>query len=321
MQRVKQVIDRLVEGPAIQATPPPAQIRQPAAIVRSAEPQANSLVTTDFLNYIKKAENPNFVGWDKTRKRWYPHKDPSGGFNIGYGHHFQTNEEYQKYAKQGMSNEEVEKLLVDDILKAKKVVQQYIQRRYKVNLQLSLKQEQMLVDYVFNMGGLDKFPKMVDAVLRSDKEKMRKEYKRYAKIGGEVKEIKGRNDQFAAAFMRESELCESRAQDIDNDDVEPSEIEVFAYLEQLALKGYGAHGASDLAGLVDYVLSNTRRFYHRADEDIATLAARAAAAHGMEDVAGPWVRDLKNHLEFGAFNGLSSARKVAKELIALDQSS
>jgi hypothetical protein len=41
----------------------------------------------------------------------------------------------------------------------------------------------------------------------------------------------------------------------------------------------------------------------------------------MEDVAGPWVRDLKNHLEFGAFNGLSSARKVAKELIALDQSS
>lgn len=57
-------------------------------------------------------ENPQRIGWDKTRKLWFPHKDPSGGFNIGYGHHLQSDEEYRRYKAKGLSNEEVEKLLV-----------------------------------------------------------------------------------------------------------------------------------------------------------------------------------------------------------------
>ena len=208
MQRAKQVIDRLVEAPALQQANPalPANARVQQAIVRQAEPKTGGVVTPEFLGYIRGVENPQRVGWDKTRKLWFPHKDPSGGFNIGYGHHFQSMEDYQRYKTSGMSNEGVEKLLVQDILAARKVIQKYIQRRYKVNLQLTPHQEQMLIDYVFNSGGLEKFPKMVDAVLRSDKEKMRKEYKRFAKIGGQKKELAGRNQQFASNFMRESQL-------------------------------------------------------------------------------------------------------------------
>lgn len=171
--------------------------------MRPAEPSVGGVITPEFLSYIRGVENQQKVGWDKTRKLWFPHKDPSGGFNIGYGHHFQSDEDYQRYKVHGLSNDGVEKLLVQDILAARKVIHQYIQRRYKVNLQLTPKQEQMLIDYVFNSGGLDKFPKMVDAVLRSDNEKMHKEYKRFATIGGQQRELAGRNQQFVANFMRE----------------------------------------------------------------------------------------------------------------------
>lgn len=202
MQRARHIINRLCEAPGLQATVQPTQQRQ--VIVRPAEPKADGVITQEFLSYIKGVENPQRIGWDKTKKRWFPHKDPSGGFNIGYGHHFQSNEEYARYKEKGMSNSEVEALLVQDIVSARKTVQNYIQRRYRVNIQLTPHQEQMLVDYVFNSGGLEKFPKMVDAILRFDKDKMRQEYKRFATIGGAKKELTGRNQQFAANFMRES---------------------------------------------------------------------------------------------------------------------
>ena len=120
MQRAKQVIDRLVEAPNLQAKPVYPQVKVQPAIVRQAEPATNSFVTPEFLGYIRNVENPQRIGWDKTRKLWFPHKDPSGGFNIGYGHHLQSDEEYRRYKAEGLSNEEVEKLLVQDIIAAKK---------------------------------------------------------------------------------------------------------------------------------------------------------------------------------------------------------
>ncbi len=204
MQRAKRIISQIVEAPqpAIPAKQVASLTKQPAAIHRSVQ-RANPVLSQDFLDYIKKAENGNNVGLKNGR--WYPHKDPSGGYNVGYGHHFQDENTYLKALKNGLSNQEVEDLLVQDILAAQKGVHDYIKKRYKVNLALTPQQEQMLIDYVFNIGSLDSFPEMTDAVLRSDKGKMKREYKRTGVVNGKRKELTGRNVMFANKFLAQAE--------------------------------------------------------------------------------------------------------------------
>ncbi len=63
----------------------------------------------------------------------------------------------------------------------------------------------MLIDYVFNIGSLDGFPKMVDAVIRSNKDIMNKEYKRTGIIRGKKQELTGRNTMFANKFLAQAE--------------------------------------------------------------------------------------------------------------------
>ena len=203
MQRVKKVIDQIVEAPQ-PALPAKQAVRPhvtPPAIQRAAQP-SSSFITQDYLDYIKTAENRSRVGFEKGR--WYPHKDPSGGWNVGYGHHL-TDSEYQSISKYGLSNQEVENFLIQDLMAAHRKVHDYITKKYGVKLHLTPKQDQMLVDYVFNLGSLSSFPKMVDAIVRSDREKMGKEYKRSAVINGKRKEITGRNTQFANKFLSQAE--------------------------------------------------------------------------------------------------------------------
>lgn len=204
MQRAKRIISQIVEAPqpAIPAKQVASLTKQPAAIHRSVQ-RTNSVLSQDFLDYIKKVENGNKAGFKNGR--WYPHKDPSGGYNVGYGHHFQDESTYAKVLKNGLSDQEVEDLLVQDILSAQKSVHDYIKKRYKVNLALTPQQEQMLIDYVFNIGSLNSFPEMVDAVLRSDKEKMKREYKRFGVINGKRKELTGRNTMFSNKFLAQAE--------------------------------------------------------------------------------------------------------------------
>ncbi len=65
---------------------------------------------------------------------------------------------------------------------------------------MSLKQEEMLTEFAFNLGGLSKFPKFVDSVLRNDLNTMNKEYKRY--VGN--KELTGRNTAFYSRYLTEN---------------------------------------------------------------------------------------------------------------------
>jgi len=190
MQRAKRFIDKVIEAqPALPPTPP--------AIHQTVQ-KTSPVVTQDFIDYLKKVENGNNVGLKSGR--WYPHKDPSGGFNIGYGHHL-SQAEYLNFSKTGATDKQVNDLLVQDIHNAKQKVDDYIRKHYKVNLQLTPKQYQMLIDYVFNIGGLGSFPKMVDAVLRSDRGTMKKEYKRSAVINGKRQELTGRNQAYAQKFL------------------------------------------------------------------------------------------------------------------------
>ena len=190
MTRAEKIVEGLLEE-AADAVPPAHHVVQ----------LAQAEVSRDFLEYLKSVENPSRVGYDRRRNRWFPHKDPSGGFSIGYGHHFQKPDLAAHYRKVGMSNDEVEKLLRSDVQRARVRVREYIRNRYGVDVRLSSQQEQMLIDYVFNTGGLEKFPNMVDAILRNDQKRMGAEYRRFANIGGSKTELTDRNSRFASRFF------------------------------------------------------------------------------------------------------------------------
>ena len=184
MNKAKAIISSIMDAqPAI----PPAIIQN---VKQSGIPQ-------EFLAYIKRVENPTKQGYKNGK--WYPIPDPAYGDIVGYGHQLSGFDLIK--AKQGLTDADVEALLVYDLVVAKRKVYHYITTKYGATIQLNPRQEQMLMDYAFNLGGLEKFPKMVDAVLRWDVEAMKQQHKRFATIGGKKQELSGRNAAFSRAFL------------------------------------------------------------------------------------------------------------------------
>jgi GH24 family phage-related lysozyme (muramidase) len=156
------------------------------AITQSAQKSIGS-----FMDYIKKVENQGKVGYNVEKKLWFPHKSFEGGSDtIGYGHKIQKGEDFST----GITDAQAESLLKTDLSKAKQQVYKEVG-----GVKLTPQQEEMFVDFVFNMGTLKKFPKFTEFALKNDLEGMKSQYKRYA--GG--KELKGRNSEFLKRFLAE----------------------------------------------------------------------------------------------------------------------
>jgi GH24 family phage-related lysozyme (muramidase) len=144
-----------------------------------------------FVDYIKSVENAGKTGYDKNKKLWFPHKSFEGGSDtIGYGHKIQKGEDFTK----GITDSQAEALLKKDLEKAKEQVNKELGGR-----QISKKQMEMFIDFVFNMGTLKKFPKFTLAALKNDSDGMKSQYKRFAS----GKELKGRNTAFMKRFLSE----------------------------------------------------------------------------------------------------------------------
>ena len=159
--------------------------KQPA-ITQSVQKSVGS-----FIDYIKKVENQGKAGYNAEKKLWFPHASFEGGSDtIGYGHKIQKGEDFSK----GITDAQAEDLLKKDLAAAKQKVY-----RELGNIKLTPQQEEMFIDFVFNMGTLSKFPKFTQAALKNDLEGMKAQYKRYA--GG--KELKGRNSEFLKRFLAE----------------------------------------------------------------------------------------------------------------------
>jgi GH24 family phage-related lysozyme (muramidase) len=160
----------------------------PNAITRTVsvkEPSSNS----SFADYLKYVENGNKVGYDKNKKLWFPHKSVEGGSDtIAYGHKIQSGEDFSA----GITDAQAEDLFKKDIQKAKSQINKELK-----GIKLTPKQEEMFIDFVFNMGTLKKFPKFTEFALKNDLEGMKDQYKRYS--GG--KELKGRNTAFARRYL------------------------------------------------------------------------------------------------------------------------
>jgi GH24 family phage-related lysozyme (muramidase) len=189
MIRLKELITEIMNATP-SATPP----------VPAIQSSTNAYgFDASFVDYIKSMENPNKEGYHNGK--WYPHKMPDGSPSIGYGHLIKKSE--VRRMATGVNDIEVEKLLKDDLIKAKKGVYDYIEQTYKVNLKLPTKTEEMLMDFSYNLGGLKKFPKFVDAVLRGEMDKARAEYKRfYHTPTGEKRIMNLRNKSFFDRYLK-----------------------------------------------------------------------------------------------------------------------
>lgn len=155
-------------------------------------------VQNTFIEYIKTVENGNKTGFDTFTKRWMPHKSIEGGSDtIAYGHKIQKNE---SYLKSGITDEEATTLLKQDICNAKIKARTEIDNKYGTGTfdLLSIKHQEMVIDFVFNLGSLQKFPNLTTGIINNNYTTIRTEYKRYSA----GKELIGRNRAFHSRFIQ-----------------------------------------------------------------------------------------------------------------------
>ena len=148
----------------------------------------------DFVKYIQTVENSVYAGFNKQKQLWFPYKDIVG-WHIAYGHKLNRKELIN--FRNGISQKYAEELLSQDLHIAKERVYNYIIKTYKVNIHLSETQEEMLVDFSFNLGGLEEFPKFTDAVLRNNYDIIKKEYIR----SSNGRKLDDRNEEFFKKFL------------------------------------------------------------------------------------------------------------------------
>jgi GH24 family phage-related lysozyme (muramidase) len=182
MIKLREIIEEFMIEALSPATQPPAIHIQ------------HQEFSPDFIKYIKTVENSIYAGFDKQKKLWFPYKDIAG-WNIAYGHKLEDDEIIN--FKNGIDQKTAEKILIQDLQIAKQRMRNYIKKTYNVNIMLSKKQEEMLMDFSFSLGGLEKFPKFTDAVLRNNWNTAKKEYIR----SSAGKKLTGRNEAFFNRFL------------------------------------------------------------------------------------------------------------------------
>jgi len=157
----------------------------------------NNTLSSKFVNYIKTVENGSTGPLPPKQLHIY---NVAGEPHIGYGHKVKT-VELNKFDN-GITQEYAEKLLKYDLLTAKKQVYSDIKSMFGVEVPLDDYQEEMLIDYAFNLGTLKKFPKFVRAVLTKDWDTAKKEYVRtYKDDGGKTHEL-GRDKIFFNTYLK-----------------------------------------------------------------------------------------------------------------------
>lgn len=180
---------------AVNISPPPA-IQQQAM---------DYSFSNDFMDFVKHLESPEPIeaGYSPKKRKWMPVPSVEGGRKtIGYGHKMKTEKEEQQF-NDGITDSEAVDLLKRDLMEARDKVRRYIDKTYRVHLILDKRQMEMLTELTFNVGGLEKFPKFTDAVLKRDWEKAKQHYKRsYKSSDGSRKNLTRRNNLFFNRYLK-----------------------------------------------------------------------------------------------------------------------
>lgn len=188
-------------------------ISQPETeVLMSRQAQVVDPVDDRFTNYIERVEGFK-TGKGKTPFR-YP--SPEGGLDtVGLGHKL-IQDEIDSNSVYGfdldtLTKEQAREIFREDLIKYEKMLKSDLKTNYKKYEMkqpidydtLNRKQQEMLLDFTFNLGSLKSFPKFTEAVLKGDMATARKEYKRYFEDDkGKVKEVKNRNEQFFETYLK-----------------------------------------------------------------------------------------------------------------------
>lgn len=170
------------------------EMDMPPAIVQSAHE-----FSPEFIKYIESVENNGGTGFKNGV--WKPHESAEGGsLTIAYGHKIQSGEEK---LLTGISDDGAEKLLLRDLSNAKEKMYSEIKHMFGVQIPLNQVQEEMLTEYVFNLGTLKKFPKFTRAVLNKKWDIAKKEFVRsYKDKSGKSHELVRRNKMFFDKYLK-----------------------------------------------------------------------------------------------------------------------
>ena len=164
------------------------------------------MFSDEFLEYIKLAENEPLLKKGTNAV----HRSPEGGNDtIGYGHKLTDAE--KKAGKvygiplKNINAENAEKILMMDLMKRDKALSSRLGKQYEG---LDQKQKEMLLDFEFNVGNVEKqFPNFTNAVISGDMEGALKEAKRYYTPKGAKQpvELTRRNQLFEQTFFSPSD--------------------------------------------------------------------------------------------------------------------
>jgi len=165
----------------------------------------SSVLTEDFIDYIKSVENPKFSAGPV-------HESAEGGNKTyGYGHKL-TDTEKKFNNIYGIPLEEINeqnsnKILMEDLKKANNELVKNYGEQY---INLDPRRKQMLIDFQYNMGsgGVELFKKFREALFTGDEKTMKKEYERGyypsdldRKNKTNFKKLKDRNARFFSEFF------------------------------------------------------------------------------------------------------------------------
>ena len=164
------------------------------------------MFSDEFLEYIKLAENEPLLKKGTNAV----HRSPEGGNDtVGYGHKLTDAE--KKAGKvygiplKNINAENAEKILMMDLMKRDKALSARLGKQYEG---LDQKQKEMLLDFEFNVGNVEKqFPNFTNAVISGDMEGALKEAKRYYTPKGAEQpvELTRRNQLFEQTFFSPSD--------------------------------------------------------------------------------------------------------------------
>lgn len=163
------------------------------------------MFSPQFLEYIKLAENEPLLKKGTNAV----HRSPEGGNDtVGYGHKLTDAE--KKAGKvygiplKNINAENAEKILMMDLMKRDKALSARLGDKYDG---LDQKQKEMLLDFEFNVGNVERrFPSFTKAVISGDMTSAQKESKRYYTPDGAKKpvELTRRNELFEQTFFSPS---------------------------------------------------------------------------------------------------------------------
>lgn len=157
-------------------------------------------ITDKYKDFIWKLENENKTGYDKETDSWIAHNSAEGGgktIGPGIKINSKTHPLY-KDVKHGnkIKTEKLNKILDSELNKHHDLTKEYISKEYDIQAwdTLSPNIKQLLIRKSFNTkGGIKGFPKLTEAAVKGDLNKMKQESKSTYKEDGKTKPLTREN--------------------------------------------------------------------------------------------------------------------------------